>query len=143
MKSTVSYSFLIEEDLSSYGIKCMKVTREQKIKMDNSEIADHQYLHVDVNTELYLTQYIKNTSPKLKTIKSNSASYVIYSEGDKEGKFPVDKRAYNEYDGIFIMKKHDNAKIIEFKEFASQFKDDEEVIVEYDKSEVNLRFIER
>lgn len=143
MKSTVSYSYLIEKDLSSYGIKCMKVTKEQKIKMNDSIIYDGLHLHVDINAEIYLTQYIKNTSPKLKIIKLNSTSYVVYSEGDKEGKYPFDKRAYNEYDGIFIMKQHDNAKIIKFKDFASQFRDDEEVIVEYNKSEVNLRFIER
>lgn len=149
VSNSSSTSFLVSEDLTSKGIACIKLTRAQKELLNGSLInGKEERIGVDVNKDLYLTEFVSDCDDKKWDIVT-SVEHMVYESGSLGGE-PFSEEYYNEYqiDGdrsVYLRKEHDEAKQMKFSKFAKEFKkahSDIDVIVKYDEKGIHLTLVE-
>lgn len=137
VSNSSSSSFIVCKDLNDKGIRCLKLSRAQKEKINGSKIYD-ETIELDLNKDFWITEFIYDGDNKKWDIIENNGEYLIYSEGQMSGE-PYTEEYFNEYpiDGdtsVFIRKEHDEVKQMSFNKFAKTFKENfgsSEVLVEY------------
>ena len=137
VSNSSSSSFIVCKDLNDKGIRCLKLSRAQKEKINASTLYD-ETVNIYPEKDYWITEFIYDRDDKKWDIIENNGEYLIYSEGQMCGE-PYAEEYFNEYpiDGdvsVFIRKEHDEAKQMSFNKFAKKFKENfgsSEVLVEY------------
>lgn len=122
VSNSSSCSWIVRQDLTQMGINCLKLNIEQKKKLFDSGYIKKE----DIESDLYLTQYISECSSKYSII--NNIDHIEYEEGQLN-ETPRWEELYNEYqvngwdNSVYLAKQHDNAKQMTLKQFIKYYKD--------------------
>ena len=144
VSNSSSSSYIINKDLSQFGISCIKLTKEQMMLIHDNP-TDNIINFSNYDVDCYLTQFIykDNQYEEIKKVE-----HVLYQEGQMNCK-PREEDLYDEYtfefgDSVYILKQHDIAKKMTLNEFVKEYKKTDlpkEFLVKYEEDGIKLKYI--
>jgi hypothetical protein len=146
VSNSSSSSFIIEEDLSSEGINCLKLSQEQK-ELINGYNSFGDIIKLDIEKDYYLTQFISDCANIYD--KVIDIPHIFYQEGQLSEE-PRMEDFYNEYqigefsESVYILKEHDVPKQMSLNKFYREHKKTElaqDFIVKYESDGIKLIYI--
>ena len=147
VSNSSSSSFVVLQDLSSKGINCLKLSKEQKELLNGFvPYLGESAIIFDLDREVYLTQYISDCSDKYDSVME--VVHCFYDEGQLN-ETPRCEDIFNEYqqefgESIYLLKKHDIAKQMSLNQFVKEYKKTEmpkEFLVKYEDDGIKLIYI--
>ena len=144
ISNSSSSSYIVNKDLSQFGISCIKLTKEQMMLIHDNP-TDNIINFANYDVDCYLTQFVCSDS-QYEEIKK--VEHILYQEGQMNCE-PREKDLYNEYDSefgysVYILKQHDMAKKMTLNEFVKEYKRTDlpkEFLVKYEKDGIKLKYI--
>lgn len=140
VSNSSSSSFIVSDNLESKGIACLKLSPEQKKLLQAAGYLKGK----DLEKDYWLTEFLGDERDYAPI---EAVEHEDYVEGDL-GEFPRCEEYYNEYEvggrSVFLMKEHDDARQMYFREFVKQYKNAGlplEVIVRYESDGVKLIYV--
>ena len=123
VSNSSSSSFIITEDLTKYGINCIKLTSEQK-DLINGWQDWGETIVLDVDKDYYLTQFISDCTNLYDKISEYGK--IFYQEGQLNEE-PRVEDLYNEYQqtfgtSVYLLKEHDKAEQMTLDKFVKNHK---------------------
>ena len=146
VSNSSSSSYIVDVDLNSKGINCIKLSRDQIYLIDGYDIYGY-VINLDEGKEYYLTQFI-NDSSKLYE-KLDGINKIFYQEGSLNEE-PRTEKYYNKYSCktnyscVYLLKEHDTAKEMTINQFAKEYKKtglSEKFLVKYEEDGIKLIYI--
>ena len=144
ISNSSSSSYIVNKDLSQFGISCIKLTKEQMMLIhDNPTNNIINFANYDV--DCYLTQFVYSDS-QYEEIKK--VEHILYQEGQMNCE-PREEDLYNEYASefgysVYILKQHDIAKKMTLNEFVKEYKKTDlpkQFLIKYEKDGIKLKYI--
>lgn len=140
ISNSSSSSFIVFEDLTSRGVHCFKLTKEQMKLMEGYQYCDETGEVNFKGRQGYLTKFITGYYKDENAVLDN-VEKIHYTDGENDGE-PYQFSTcylYNEHrhgdESFFVLKEHDTAEQMTISKFASMFKKNHrnaEVLVKYE-----------
>lgn len=146
VSNSSSSSHIVNKDLSSLGIACLKLTLEQKKLLNGSKLNDTVINLPNLEyTDYYLTQFIYDCPNEVyeELKKAEIISYI----GGEMSEEPYEDSLVNSYHIgdklVYLLKEHDTERQVKFNTFIKEFKATKgniRVFVKYTKDGVILTY---